>query len=86
MGDVVHIIDDAIIPDIATDDGAVIQSYRSAEVVEFKIELFELSDPYQSIELTVLYQFRSECIRYENIIPVVGCVSVAYQDFNLIGR
>jgi hypothetical protein len=52
--------------------------------VIFKRDRFQFPDSYQAIKLAMFYQFGIECIGNINVIPVVGGIVVANQNFYFI--
>ena len=51
-----------VVADVAADDGAVVQTYRPAKIMELEIKWLQLTDTHQSIKFAILYQLGVEFI------------------------
>src|SRR5258708_38401569 len=81
---VVGIVNAYVISQVATDDRDVIETDGPAQIVEFQVVGIQPADAYQAKEFTVLYQFRGEGVRYEDMVPVGGGIAVSHQHFYFI--
>ena len=59
MGDIINVVDDHIITEIATDDGTIVQTDRHDNVVVFQRNAFQFAYTHQSKKLAVFHQLRT---------------------------
>jgi len=85
MREIVGIVDTDVVAKVTADDGAVVETNGSAEVVKFQVIRVEPADAYQSEELTVLYELGCKGVGYQDVIPVGGGVAIAHEHFYLVG-
>jgi hypothetical protein len=71
MTDVIHVVYNYIIAKITTDDSAVVQAYGKPDIVKREIKGLEFSNANQSKKFAILNKLRIECIRHQDIIPIV---------------
>jgi hypothetical protein len=79
MCHVIHIIYDHVVAEIRTDDGAVIEPYGQAQVLELKEERFQFTDPDKPEKCAILDEVWIKGIRNQYIIPVIRTVVVTNQ-------
>src|SRR6476619_1173256 len=85
MTHVVYVINNYIIPEIATDNGAVVQADRQPDIMKRKIKRFEFSNSDKTKELTIFYKFRVKRVGDQDTIPVIRCIPVTNKHFYFKG-
>jgi len=85
MGEIIGVIDADVVAQVAADDGAVIESDGSAQIMKFQVIRIQSAYTDQPEELTVLDKFGCKGIGYQYVVPVGGGVAIAYEHFYFIG-
>ena len=84
MGQVFHIVDGHVIPDIAGNDQAVADARRQLQIVMLQHPVAHPADPDQPEEVTVFDLPGVKLIGHQKLVPIVGVVSVFDKLFQLI--
>src|SRR5690606_34157891 len=71
MRHITDVVNSNIVSEITAYNGTVIKANRYPQVVKFQVIRLQLSNAYQPVKLTILYQCRIECIGNQYLVPVV---------------
>ena len=78
-----HVVDRAVVADVARDDQAVGDAGRRLQFVMFQHDVLQTPEPDQARKLAVLDQVRRERVGHEKAVPIAARHAVLHQRLDL---